>query len=140
MVTARNYRLALAKAYALPVMLFLVTPILLPVVLGNFSFLPQALGFLAMAVLPIGLTGFFLAPTVGASLRTSKPPSFFLSALAAVSSSLVIVVPMTYELGVRAAAGAMAIFAFFAVPASVLGAIFFIGACQRLEESDSRAT
>jgi len=77
-----------------------------------------------MLLASVFLVGFAWAPWAGRRVGTTKVPSFIMAAAAALSSAAI--------LGVLSQSLATTAFiAFFALPASLIGALIFIGACER---------
>jgi hypothetical protein len=121
-----TFRKEMAMAWAFPALLFVVLPSSV-VLFAAPSFLTGLWGLLlAIGTLlaPAFLVGLALAPWAGRQVGRTKAPAFAMAAVAASTSA--------------AAAGAVAhsiaaaaFVALFALPASLFGALFFIGACER---------
>ena len=123
-----TFRKEMMKAWSLPAALFVVLPSLATLLSAPFG--PRALIGLLLSVAtvlaPAFLVGLVLAPWAGRQVRTTKTPAFAMAAAAAISSAA--------TLGVLSQSLAITAFiAFFAPPASVIGALIFIGACERVE-------
>lgn len=124
-------------AYSVPVGLFLVLPYLLASLgLGwGREFLHGLLHLLVLLV-PVAGVVFGFAPWAGRGLAASKVPAFLTGALAALSPLSVVAVLAALQRDLGAFPGVALMWAMFALPASVLGTLLFIGACQRLRGPD----
>ena len=130
-MSEHSFRREAFRAWLLPVGLFLILPCLLVVTVSGANRTFESFLFLLFLVAPIAMIGYLLAPWAGRSVPTSKAPAFIFSALAAVS-------PMAVPLAASALDGSLSLYsttalawAFLALPASVVGALLFIGACER---------
>lgn len=135
-MTDSAYRGAMFTAFSLPAGLFLVLPI---AVIVFFSSSPAAnflwgLGTVAVLLAPGFVVGYLMAPWSGRLLARAKWPAFLMAAVASLSSALSTALLSTAFGSAALAVGHGALFAFFALPASVLGALFFIGGCERREQ------
>src|SRR5690606_28674852 len=129
-MTKSIYRKAMIQAFSFPVALFLVAPFVVVMLMAPWTIvnLLQALGILAALLVPLYVTGFLLAPWAGRRVETGKGAAFLMAAVAALSSALAVVGMAAASGGLALALGTAAIFAFFALPASMLGGLLFIGA------------
>lgn len=130
-----SFQREMLKAFSFPVALFLALPfsvllLFAPQDLGNIV---ETLQFLLALVAPIYITGFVLAPWAGRHLPTSKGPAFVMSTAAAIAFAATLG-GLSFLSGGGAALSfiTVAIVSFFALPASLLGALLFIGGCERL--------
>ena len=127
-----RFRKEMLKAWFFPAGLFVLLPSFVMLFAGPSG--PRAfLGWLlsvATLLVPAFLVGFVLAPWAGRQVRTTKAPCFAMAAAAAIASAAVIGV-LSQSLATSASV------AFFALPASVIGALLFIGACERAGSLDS---
>jgi hypothetical protein len=128
---SRSFRREMLVAYMFPVGLFLVLPYALVAAIDGFGQLFRALVFLPVLVAPIAVVGYVLAPWAGRNVATSKAPAFIMGALAAVAPSVVAASAILLQGAWGYGFIVVAAWAFFAVPASVLGSLLFIGACER---------
>ena len=126
-----SYRREAFTAYAFPVGLFLVFPYLLIFAAGGVTQFIQAICFLPFLLAPIALAAYTLAPWAGRATPEAKMPAFVMSAVAAVSPSLVPATEALLQGMWSDALPIIALWALFAIPASLLGALMFIGACER---------
>ena len=126
-----DFRRKAFRAWLLPVGLFLVAPYLFVVVVSGADRMLDALLFLLLLLLPIAATGCLLAPWAGRNVPVSKGPAFIASAIAAVSPALVPFTDAAIGGSWRLGFGVVTFWALFALPASVIGALLFIGACER---------
>jgi hypothetical protein len=122
------------KAFSFPVALFLALPFLVMLVLayqglGNFA---EGLLFLLLLIAPIYITGLLLSPWAGRHLPGAKSPAFVMSTAAASASAIPLGVLAAISGGPALSLTTAAIFLLFALPASLLGALLFIGGCERL--------
>jgi len=130
-----TFRKEMATAWAFPALLFVVLPSFIALFAAP-SFLTAVRGMLlsiGTLLAPAFLVGFALAPWAGRQVAITKAPAFAMAAVAAISSAAV-----AGAIGQSMAAAAFV--ALFALPASLFGALFFIGACERarpLEASNS---
>ena len=129
-----SYRQAMFTAFSVPTVLFIVLPLAIVALLGSGPARHglSVLTLLAAILVPLYATGFVLAPWAGRRIPDAKAPAFLMAAAAALSPVVLFlfVVAVRGELG--SSFGAVLFFAFFALPASMLGALLFIGRCQRL--------
>ena len=132
-----KYRQAMLQAFSFPVALFVVFPFSLILIFSFLNF-GDAVGvlFTAAAVLvPLYLTGLLLAPWAGRRIETTKAPAFFMAAASALSPAVVLSTVAALSGDISQSFLIAGIFSFFGLPASLLGALLFIGACERLHES-----
>lgn len=130
----RSYRQAMFAAFSFPIMLFVALPLAVVAFIGRG---PSGHGFSILALLaailaPIYSAGFVLAPWAGRRLPETKAPAFLMAAAAALSPAVLLLFIATVRDELGTSFGAVLFFAFFALPASQLGALLFIGRCQRL--------
>jgi cation transport ATPase len=122
----QTFRTEMTKAWSFPASLFVLLPCLATLFSAPSG--PRALVELLLSVAtllaPAFLVGFALAPWAGRQVRTTKAPAFTMAVAAAIASAVVIGV---FSLSFAIAA----IVAFFALPTSFIGALLFIGACER---------
>ena len=121
-----TFRKEMIKAWSFPALVFVLTPSL-AILFGAPSATTASAGLLLSVMtllVPAFLVGFALAPWAGRQVRTTKGPAFAMAAVAALSSAAI--------LGLVSQSLATAAFiALFALPASLIGALMFIGACER---------
>ena len=121
-----TFRKEMAKAWSIPAALFVLLPGLAtlfaaPSGLRAFIGLLLSTGTL---LAPAFLLGFALAPWAGRQVATTKAPAFTTAAASASASAAFI--------GLLSQSWATTAFvAFFALPASLIGALLFIGACEQ---------
>ena len=130
----QGFRKAVLRAYTLPVGLFFVIPYLLFSLPSLFSGASPALEHflpLLTVIFAIGVVGYVLAPWAGSRIPKSKIPAFSMGAACAVAAGLALSSLSMLQGSLDLALGVLAMFCFFAVPASVLGSLLFIGACER---------
>ena len=125
-MTSPTFRKEMVKAWFFPAVLFALLPTLVIYFVAPPS--PRAfVGLLlstATLMAPALLVGFVLAPWAGRQVGTTKAPAFTMAAAAAIASAACI--------GILSHSLATAAFvAFFALPASLIAALFFIGGCER---------
>lgn len=126
-----SFRRELLKAWSLPVGLFLVFPFaaaLLRVDLGDTS--KAGLYFISLLA-PIVFVGYLLAPWAGRSVPFSKVPAFALGGLGAISPLALPVVIGLKDGALGQLLSVIVFWSFLALPASVIGSLLFIGACER---------
>ena len=129
-----KYRKAMFVAFSFPAALFVVLPfafVLFSAPLDFVDFVVR-LGTLVALLMPIYVTGILLAPWAGRRTLTTKGPAFLMAAAAALSSAVVAGTVTAFSGSLELAFSTAAIIAFFALPASLLGALLFIGGCERL--------
>lgn len=131
-----NYRRDAFEAWLLPVGLFLVAPYMVLMTMSDATDLFVALLFLVLLLTPIAVVGYLLAPWAGRMVPTSKGPAFVLCAMAAVSPMAVPTLAGIFVDSWRFGLGVAAIWGLFALPASVIGALLFIGACERRQTDE----
>lgn len=132
-----GFRREVIKSFSFPVVLFVAFPFAVvsfsaPSDFGN---LVHQLSALLGLLVPIYVTGIVLAPWAGRHLPGNKAPAFLMSIAAAFASAVMLGVLVALSGSATLAFGTAVIFAFFAVPASLLGAILFIGGCARLQSA-----
>ena len=134
-IGSRTFRKEMATAWSVPALLFVVLPssVMLfaaPTVLDGLKGMLLSISALLAPAFVVGLA---LAPWAGRRVPTTKVPAFVMAGLAAITSAGV--------MGSLAQSPATTAFvALFALPASLIGALLFIGACERagpLRASDS---
>jgi hypothetical protein len=132
-MTNSGYRKAIFKAFSFPVGLFLCLPLAVMVLASYPDIQNAAASFVwaATLVVPIYAVGFLLAPWSGRQLPWSKGPAFFVAVLAACAPAFVIFAQIAYGGSLQLALSGALFFMLFAIPASLLGALFFIGICQQ---------
>ena len=128
-------------AYALPVGLFFVLPYLLvsvfPLVAGSASAL-ELLAPMLSVLLPLYAVGYLLAPWAGSLVPKRKTPAFFMGLLCAIAAGLgLCLLSLIQGSSQHLSLVVLAVFCFFAFPASVLGSLLFIGACERQSQHSS---
>ena len=131
---ARNYRAAMFYAFAFPVALFFMLPlgVVALVVPGGSG---QALNLLASAVAvlaPLYAIGYLLAPWAGRSMPHTKAPAFVMAAASAVAPVVALLAWAAVRGELGGSYGPALLFSVFALPASLVGALLFIGRCERL--------
>ncbi|MGY4514631.1 energy-converting hydrogenase Eha subunit G [Lysobacter sp. HA18] len=131
-----QYRGVMFRAFSVPAGLFLL--LLLTVVLcfgpGNAASLAGLVGTLLGLLGPLFLSGFLLAPWAGQRLPVSKGPAFAMAAAAALASAAGAAV-MAGSSGLGYSLFIAGVFVFFALPASLIGALLFVGGCERLHRA-----
>ena len=132
-----KYRQAMFFAFSLPVALFVLFPFAVVLLAGprESSQLVDGMGALLGLLLPIYSVGLLLAPWAGRRIETKKGPAFLMAAAAALSPAILFTALAAIPGNLGLSLGAAGFFAFFALPASVLGALLFIGTCERLNAS-----
>lgn len=133
-----GFQREMLKAFSYPAVLFLALPFFVLLFWGSRDLGSIAEGLLDLLVLlaPLYITGFVLAPWAGRHLPGSKGPAFFMSIAAAIASAASLGGLTAFFSGSAGFAfTTAAIFALFALPASLLGALLFIGGCERLRVS-----
>ena len=134
MMANSNYRQAMLQAFSFPVGLFVIFPFSLILLFGprESGYVIELLFALAALLAPFYLTGLLLAPWAGRRIETTKAPAFLMASASALSPAVALVIAAAFSGSMSLALGTAAFFALFALPASVLGALLFIGACERL--------
>ena len=140
-----EYRQAMLKAFAFPVLLFVVFPFSVALLSAPPSLvnLLNGLGLLAAILGPLYVTGLLLAPWAGRHVASNKVPAFVMAAAAALASAAMVFILGAVADGLALSLSFSVFFAFFALPASPLAALFFIGACERMSSgklTESRQT
>ncbi|TWT17017.1 hypothetical protein FQY83_17510 [Luteimonas marina] len=132
-----SFRREVLKAFSFPVVLFVALPFIVTMFSAPLSFsnVVHALLILLALLVPLYLTGFMLAPWAGRRLPATKAPAFLMSTAAALASAVSLSVLVALSGSPSLSFSTAVIFAFFALPASVLGALLFIGGCARLQAS-----
>ncbi|WP_456953351.1 hypothetical protein [Lysobacter sp. HA35] len=127
------------RAFSFPVALFLVFPLAVVLLFGSreAADVAEALGSVVALLAALYLTGFVLAPWAGSRLPGNKGPAFVLAVLAALAPAATIAIAGSLSASIALSLGVAAVFALLAVPASLLGALLFIGGCERLHPSKS---
>jgi hypothetical protein len=122
-------------AFSIPAAIFLAVPVGIVLLVSSRSVatLAETTFFLLAVLMPLYATGFVLAPWAGSRVPSRKGPAFVMSVAAASSSALAVGCLAGVSGGAELGVGMAATFAFFAVPASLLGALFFIGGCARIQ-------
>lgn len=129
-----DFRRQMLVAYSFPVGLFLVLPYVLLVGPGGPGQLWLSLGWLLALIAPLVLVACLLAPWAGRQLPVSKLPAFVMGAVAAMAPMLMPWFAAFIQRDAGSVVHMVMIWAFFALPASVLGSILFIGGCDRLQQ------
>ena len=122
-----TFRKEMAKAWSVAAMLFVLLPILAMIFAAPTGSRPLMGLLLSVGTLlaPVFLVGFVLAPWAGRQVGTTKAPAFAMAAAAAITSAATI--------GVFSQSWATTAFvALFALPGSLIGALLFIAACERV--------
>lgn len=127
------YRRAMFIAFSVPAGLFLVLPFAVVLLIAPWSGGNLMLGLLTLAalLLPVYVVGYLLSPWSGSRVNSTKAPAFLMAAAASLGSALAAGALSAASGSFDLSLGNTLIFAFFALPASVLGALLFIGSCQR---------
>lgn len=113
-------------AFSYPVGLFLVLPFLAVGAMGGPAAFVGLFLVLLILLVPIVIVGLLLSPWAGSKLPAQKLPSFVMAGSAAVAPAI------GFWLSVGGSGGGLVVaWAFLALPASALGAILFIGGCER---------
>jgi len=140
-VTDSAYRGAMFTAFSSTAGLFLLLPIGVVVMLSPSPGTNLLWGFGTAAALlaPAFAVGYLMAPWSGRCVQRTKGPAFLMAALASGSSVLSAFLLSAANGSAPLAVGHGLLFAFFALPASVLGALLFIGGCERRERDPASA-
>lgn len=130
--SARGYRVAMLRAFAFPVCIFLVVPALIPIFANPKSLVGLGSSVLVVvgSVLAVGLV---LAPWAGVHASSNKIPSFLMSAAAAAAGVLPLLAWSYLEGALDVVLPLVAVYLLLALPASLWGAMLFIGACEQLD-------
>jgi hypothetical protein len=134
-VTPAAFRREMLIAYSFPVGVFLLLPYLLALGFRGGDLLLGGLLYLLLLLAPVLLVGYVLAPWAGRRLDASKIPAFMTGALAALVPLLVLASTAALDGDPSTLPGIVLMWSLFALPASLLGTLLFIGACQRLRAS-----
>ena len=129
-----SFQREMLKAFSFTVVLFLALPYVVVLLLAplDFTKLTEGLLLLLALLMPLYITGFVLAPWAGRHLPANKAPAFLMSTAAALSSAASLGGLVAFSGSLALSFSIAAIFTFFAIPASLLGALLFIGGCERL--------
>ena len=139
MMANSKYRQAMLQAFSFPLGLFVIFAFSLILFFGpcESGHVIELLFALAALLAPLYLTGLLLAPWAGRRIETTKGPAFLMASASALCPAVALGIAAAFSGGISLALGTAAFFALFALPASVLGAILFIGACERLHATAS---
>lgn len=134
-----SFRREMLVSYSFPAGLFLLLPYLLAsLAVGWGKHLLYGLLYLLLLLVPPVVVVYLLAPWAGRRLETSKIPAFMTGALAALAPLLVVASSAAADRNLSALPGIVLMWTMFALPASTLGTVLFIGSCQRLHASGPR--
>jgi hypothetical protein len=127
-------------AFALPVGLFFALPLTVVALVGpGGSERPlNMLASAAFVLAPLYAVGYLLAPWAGRSAPRTKAPAFVMAAASALAPVVALLTWAVIRGEPGGAYGAALFFSAFALPASLLGALLFIGRCQRLHSGSIR--
>jgi hypothetical protein len=131
-----SFRRELLKAWSLPVGLYLVFPFAATLLRVDPGEIFKAGLYFVLVLAPIVIVGYLMAPWAGRSVPSSKVPAFALGGLGAILPLALPVVIGLKDGTLGQLSSIIAFWAFFALPASVIGSLLFIGDCERKCESE----
>ena len=131
-----QYQLAMFRSYWFPVALFYVVPVVIILVVNG----PAPFWDWVASLIPVFAlfgVGLALAPYIGPQIKKSKFVSFVMAYICLVCVYFVSIICFVYPSSMSlkgVLTGAVLVLLFGSLPA-ILGALFFIGACNRIHGS-----